>query len=145
VKPPKNVLRMNAQLPGLGTNDLGQALIRGQVRLSNLVDQSALKLHCVTLVRDRRLSLLIPSRPASFRFDILAHLPIIEFLALFSDLLVYAIEFELADHDHWVRVLELVEKGCVLLDDREDEGFGLGWDHGKLYGKLNSYNFIDFS
>ena len=102
VKPPKNVLRMNAQLPGLGTNDLGQALIRGQVRLSNLVDQSALKLHRVTLVRDRRLSLLIPSRPASFRFDILAHLPIIEFLALFSDLLVYAIEFELADHDHWV-------------------------------------------
>jgi hypothetical protein len=38
-----------------------------------------------------------------------------------------------------------VEKRSVLLDNREDEGFGLGWDHGKLYGKLNSYNFIDFS
>jgi hypothetical protein len=134
VKPPENVLRVDAQLPGLGTNDFGEALIRGQVHLSNLVDESALKLNCVTLVGDGGLSLLIPFGSAALRFDILTHLAIIKFLALLSDLLVDAIEFELGDHHDWVGVLELVEKRSVLLDDGEDELFGLWRDHCKVYG-----------
>jgi hypothetical protein len=139
VKPPEYVLGMDAQLPGLGTNDFGEALIRGQVHLSNLVDQSALKLNCVTLVGDGGLSLLIPFGAAALRFDILAHLAIIEFLALLSDLLVDPIKFKLSDHHNWVGVLELVEKRSVLLDDGEDDLFGLWGDHCKVYGILTKH------
>ncbi len=134
MKPSKNVLGVDAQLPGLGTNDFGQALIRGQVHLSNLVDESALKLNCVTFVGDGGFSLFIPFGCASLRLDILAHFAIIEFVSLLSDLLVDPIEFKLGDHHDWVGVLELVEKRSVLLNEGEDELLGLWGDHCKVYG-----------
>lgn len=109
------------------------------------MDQFAFEFHCVALVCDGCLSLLILSGSATFGLDIFMQLPIIQFFSLFLNLLINPVEFEFADHDDGVGVFELLEKRSVLLDGGDDEVFGFGRDHVKDYkDKLNNLHLNSY-
>ena len=124
MEPSEDILGMDVELPGFGSDNFWEASIRCEVELSNSANEFSLELDCVAFVGDGSLSLLVLFA-FSFRFGACFELTFIEFFGFFFELLVDLAEFEFTQHDDRVWVLEPFEFRSVFLYSSKYECFGL--------------------